>query len=83
MNRVTSKQITQPEDWWEILSLQASLEDLTLSEWIGEACKDRVVKGLSSSFDAAVAKHAAFSPRPSKGPVKGSRRKPKEPKDEK
>ena len=78
MSPVKSKQITQPEDWWEIFSLQASLEDLTLSEWVGEACKDRVVKGLGS-FDRAVAKHSAFSPRPRKGPAKGTKRKPKEP----
>lgn len=79
MSPVKSKQITQPEDWWELFSLQASLEGLTLSEWIGEACKDRVVKGMSSSFDAAVAKYAAFSPRPRKGPAKGTKHKPKEP----
>lgn len=83
MSQVKSKQITQPEDWWELFKQQAYLEGLTLSEWIGEACKDRVLRGTGDSSYIARARNTVFSPRPSKGPVKGSKRKPKEPKDEK
>jgi hypothetical protein len=38
------KNITQPSDWWAVFEAQAKSEDMTLSAWIGEACKDRLAK---------------------------------------
>lgn len=36
------KNITQPADWWAAFEEAASKEGLTLSAWIGEACKARL-----------------------------------------
>jgi hypothetical protein len=33
------KNITQPPDWWEVFSAEATSEGLTLSEWMGKICK--------------------------------------------
>ena len=82
MSQVKSKQITQPEDWWELFKQQAYLEGLTLSEWIGNCCRDRCIRAAVNYEDAKKVIEL-FSPRPSKGPAKGTKRKPKEPKDEK
>jgi len=38
------KNITQPSDWWVVFEDQAKAEGMTLSAWIGEACKDRLAK---------------------------------------
>lgn len=80
MSQVKSKQITQPEDWWQLFSKQASLEGLTLSEWVGLACKDRVLKA-QEYYDQAEETETTFSPRPRKGPAKGTKYR-KEPKGE-
>ena len=36
--------VTQPEDWVEAFRQQAEKEGSSLSEWIGEKCKDALPK---------------------------------------
>ena len=45
------KNITQPADWWAAIEAAAQADGVTVSEWIGEACRKRlpvsVRRGLS------------------------------------
>jgi hypothetical protein len=45
------RNITQPSDWWAAIEAAAAAESVTVSEWIGEACRKRlpvsVRRGLS------------------------------------
>jgi hypothetical protein len=45
------RNITQPADWWAAIEAAAAAESVTVSEWIGEACRKRlpvlVRRGLS------------------------------------
>ena len=36
------KNITQPADWWAAFQQAADAENATLSEWVGEACLERL-----------------------------------------
>jgi hypothetical protein len=36
------KNITQPPDWWQVFEDEAKKADVSLSEWIGEACLQRL-----------------------------------------
>jgi len=45
------RNITQPADWWAAIEAAAQADGVTVSEWIGEACRKRlpvsVRRGLS------------------------------------
>ena len=45
------RNITQPADWWAAIAAAAAAESVTVSEWIGDACRKRlpvsVRRGLS------------------------------------
>lgn len=45
------KNITQPADWWVVFQEASDKAEMSLSAWIGEACKDKLdkkqVKNLS------------------------------------
>lgn len=60
------RNITQPADWWAALEKQATAEGMTLSEWIGWACKAKLPRGIGI--------HAGLSDRPAAN-------RPKKPKD--
>jgi hypothetical protein len=47
MSKNQNKQISQPDDWWAAFERMASLEGMTLSEWVGEACKARIQQQMS------------------------------------
>ena len=36
------KNITQPPDWWAVFEAEAKKAGVSLSEWIGEACMERL-----------------------------------------
>jgi hypothetical protein len=36
------KNITQPPDWWAVFEAEAKKAGVSLSEWIGEACAERL-----------------------------------------
>jgi hypothetical protein len=36
------KNITQPPDWWQVFEGEAKKAGVSLSEWIGEACLQRL-----------------------------------------
>jgi hypothetical protein len=36
------KNITQPPDWWTVFEAEAKKAGVSLSEWIGEACAERL-----------------------------------------
>ena len=46
------RNITQPADWWAAIEAAARADGVTVSEWIGEACRKRlgvaVRRGLSA-----------------------------------
>jgi hypothetical protein len=48
---MTSKNITQPDDWWEAFESAAAEKGLSLSAWLGNIAKDslppKVAKQLS------------------------------------
>ena len=37
-----SKNITQPEDWWDAFQYEADAAGLSLSAWIGECCLNQI-----------------------------------------
>ncbi|MCU0870706.1 MAG: hypothetical protein MUE50_00025 [Pirellulaceae bacterium] len=51
MAQCERRNITQPADWWAAIEAAAAAESVTVSEWIGEACRKRlpvsVRRGLS------------------------------------
>jgi hypothetical protein len=61
------RNITQPEDWWAAFEKQANAEGMTLSEWVGWACKAKLPRGIGI--------HAGLSDRPPAN-------RPRKPKDE-
>lgn len=67
------KLISQPADWWAAFEKQASLEGMTMSQWVGEACKQRCLHACRTTAKAQEVA-SSFSPRPARGPVKGSSR---------
>jgi hypothetical protein len=38
------KNITQPSDWWVVFQAESDKAEMSLSAWIGEACKKRLDK---------------------------------------
>jgi hypothetical protein len=36
------RNITQPADWWAAIEAAAQADGVTVSEWIGEACRKRL-----------------------------------------
>jgi hypothetical protein len=50
------RNITQPADWWVAIEAAAQAAGVTVSEWIGEACRKRlsvsVRRGLSPRPEA-------------------------------
>jgi hypothetical protein len=44
------KNITQPPDWWAAFESQAEKDGVSLSEWIGEACLDKLPNQLSQKL---------------------------------
>lgn len=62
------KNITQPADWWDAFKKQAEAEGMTLSEWMGWACRAKLPRGIGIL--------SGLSERP-------AAHRPKKPKDEK
>lgn len=80
MSKCKPLPVTQPEDWWEAFKRQASLEGMTLSEWVGQACLKSLPFGDEADWTVANAIEAhGLSQRPRRGNVKGGRGKAKEP----
>ena len=50
------RNITQPADWWAAFEKQANAEGMTLSQWVGWACKAKLPRGIGI--------HAGLSKRP-------------------
>lgn len=74
---VERRLISQPADWWAAFERQASLEGMTMSEWVGQACLKSLPFGDETDWSVANAIEAnGLSPRPGKGPA---RRKQQEP----
>lgn len=71
MSRTTQLNISQPQDWVEIFKKQASIEGLNLSEWIGEACKQRCLDACQTT-QGAMELAKQFGERPAKGPRPGT-----------
>lgn len=56
-------QITQPDDWVEAFRQQAEKDGLSLSEWIGEKCKD----ALPKQVQVKLSERQGVGPRPQEG----------------
>lgn len=44
------KHITQPDDWWAAFQVEADKAGVPLSEWIGEACREKLPKKVVKSL---------------------------------
>lgn len=42
MSTSERRNITQPADWWAAIEAAAKADGVTVSEWIGEACRKRL-----------------------------------------
>lgn len=51
------KNITQPADWWAAIENAARAEGITISEWIGNACRKRLPTPIRRSLSARPPAH--------------------------
>jgi len=48
--KCTRRNVTQPGDWWLAFASAAKQKDMTLSEWMGWACKRQVDKEVRNTL---------------------------------
>jgi hypothetical protein len=46
------RNIPQPADWWAAIEAAAQADGVTVSEWIGEACRKRLPVSVSRGLSA-------------------------------
>lgn len=51
------KHITQPSDWWAAFEAQAKAEGASLSAWIGEAAKAKLLPKVAKRLSERPAAH--------------------------
>ena len=56
------RNITQPADWWAAIEAAAAAENVTVSEWIGEACRKRLLVSVRRELSRRPGAHRPRKP---------------------
>lgn len=56
------RNITQPADWWAAIEAAAAAEGVTVSEWIGEACRKRLPASVRRELSRRPGAHRPKKP---------------------